>query len=63
MEIQAVGRKVNFPLSVKPVVTEGKKASIHGWLKCNYFLPQEQTTIKEKLQNLTIHSKFMHDLR
>lgn len=58
-----MGRKFNFPLRVKMVLTEGKKASVHGWVKCNYFLPQDQTTIKGKLQNLTIPSKFMHDLR
>lgn len=28
--IQAVGRKANCPLSVKPLLTDGKKVSIHG---------------------------------
>lgn len=46
-----MGRKLNFPLCVKMVVTEGKRASIHGWVKCNCFLPQAQTTIKKEATN------------
>lgn len=56
-----MGRKFSFSLCVKMVVTEGKKASVRGWVKCNYFFPRDQTTIKKQLQILTIHSKFMHD--
>lgn len=57
-EIQAVGREANFPLGVKPVVTDGKKVSIHGWVKCNYFLPQDKQLEKRsyKTEQSTVSS-------